>query len=67
MKDFNSNSNKDYLYENNILPLFIKICVKETKDYLKCLDSYSIENKTKCKEYLKKFIDCNDSTNYKKN
>lgn len=56
----------DNIYSDNISTLYIKICVKETQEYLKCLDSHSIEHKTKCKEYLKKFIECNDSTIYKK-
>lgn len=66
-----TNINNDYiidnLYENNISQLFIKVCIKETREYLKCLDSHTIENKSKCKEYLKKFIECNDSTIYNKN
>ena len=57
----------DNLYENIQSPLFIKVCIKETQDYLKCLDSHNIERKTKCKEYLNKFIECNDSTIYNKN
>ena len=60
-------SGVDNLYENNQSILFIKVCVKETQAYLKCLDSHTIENKYKCKEYLKKFIECNDSTIYNKN
>lgn len=61
----NNESLTSYDY-NNISPLFIKLCIKETQEYLKCLDSYNIENKTKCKDYLKKFIECNDSVIYKK-
>lgn len=60
-------NNNDNIYSNSMSTLYIKLCTKETQDYLKCLDSHAIENKSKCKEYLKKFIECNDSVIYKKN
>lgn len=55
-----------------ISPLYIKICGKETQDYLKCLDDYNeitkYENKDKCKKYLDKFLKCNDyNLPFKKN
>jgi len=60
----NLNKDKNENYNAEVSPLYIKICGKQARDYLRCLDSYNeitnIENKNKCKKYLDIFLKCND-------